>query len=218
MTKKNTDHVTIAGKTYISLNYLDNLRSLSSQLKKNATTSDTLLVPFVLTCAAALEAMLNDEIISWAQESFPLESYKRIADTHLSISLRGKLDYIVPLRTCNSYIFRTNSAVYGTLSRLITRRNELMHAKSFFNFHKIDLAGGGDDPLLLNPLNLEKLKELPSGPSDPYHEVTTEECLSYYEAINEFETGFLWLLDEESAGESEFIMRNPKYKLPNEHI
>lgn len=85
MTKKK-NHVTIAGKTYISLNCLDNLSTLSSQLKKNAPPSDSLLVPFILTCAAALEAMLNDEIISWTQETFSSESYKRIADAHLSMS------------------------------------------------------------------------------------------------------------------------------------
>jgi hypothetical protein len=208
MTKKK-NHVTIAGKTYISLNYLDNLSTLSSQLKKNAPPSDSLLVPFILTCAAALEAMLNDEIISWAQETFSLESYKRIADAHLSMSFRGKLEYIVPLRTHNSYILRTNSVEYKTLSSLITRRNELMHGKSFFQFNQVDVESDAED-LQFNPLNLETLKKLPSSPSDPFHEVTAEECLLYYGALEAFETKFLYHLDDDSVTENDMIMRNPK--------
>lgn len=207
MTKKKK-HVTIAVKTYISLNYLDNLSILSSQLKKNTPLSNSLLVPFILTCAAALEAMLNDEIISWAQETFSNESYKRMADAHLSMSLRGKLEYIVPLQTHNSYVLRTNSAEYKTLSSLIARRNALIHSKSFFHFNQVDVKSDSEE-LQVNPLNLETLKKLPSAPSDPFHEVTVEECLSYYRALEAFETKFLYHLDDDSVTENDMIMRNP---------
>jgi hypothetical protein len=206
---KQKNHVTVAGKTYISLSYLDNLSTLSSQLKKNVPPSDFLLVPFILTCAAALEAMLNDEIISWAQETFASESYKRIADAHLSMSLRGKLEYIVPLMTHNSYILRTNSVEHKTLSSLITRRNELMHGKAFFQFNQVDVDGDAED-LQFNPLNLETLEKLPTSPSDPFDEVTVAECLSCYEALEAFETKFLYHLDDDSVTENDMIMRNPR--------
>jgi hypothetical protein len=206
---KQKNHITVAGKTYISLSYLGTLNTLSYQLKKNAPASDSLLVPFILTCAAALEAMLNDEIISWAHETFSKDSYKRIADAHLSMSLRGKLECIVPLRTNNSYILRMNSVEYKTLSSLITRRNELMHGKAFFQFHQVDVESEVGD-LQFNPLNLETLKKLPSSPSDPFHEVTVEECLSYYGALEAFETKFLYHLENEAVTENDMIMRNPK--------
>lgn len=209
MMSKKKNHITVAGKTYISLSYIDNLSSLSSQLKKNTTPSDSLLVPFILTCAAALEAMLNDEIISWAQETFSSESYKRIADAHLSMTLRGKLEYIVPLMTNNSYILRTNSVEYKTLSGLITRRNELMHGKAYFQFNQVDLDDDAEDQQI-KTLNIDTLKKLPSSPSDPFHEVTVEECLSYYAALEAFETKFLYHLDDNSITENDMIMRNPK--------
>jgi hypothetical protein len=72
-------------------------------------------VPFILTCAAALECSLNDYII------------KHLADTHgehgklqtpgfLSMALKGKLINIVPLLTSNKFIINVNHVIYQTLA------------------------------------------------------------------------------------------------------
>lgn len=97
---------------------------------KNAQPSP-LIVPFILTCAAALECLLNDNIIGHTASTYGPDNYRRYAEGLISIQLRSKLDYIVPLLSNGRFELRQNTPTYNDLCRLISIRNSLMHNKTF---------------------------------------------------------------------------------------
>jgi hypothetical protein len=108
---------------------LEKLASLFPEEEKLGKKHE--LIPFVLTCAAALECMLNDAIIEHTSHIFGLENYRRFADTLITIPLRGKLDYIIPLASNYKFLIRQESATYQQLASLISIRNKLTHNKTF---------------------------------------------------------------------------------------
>ena len=91
---------------------------------------DKFIVPFILTCAAALECSLNDNIIS--RYSNDSESSNNQITGYLSMNLKGKLTNIVPMLTNSKYMINTNHKSYQALVELITARNRLVHNKSSY--------------------------------------------------------------------------------------
>ncbi len=87
---------------------------------------------FILSCAAALESMLNDGIVSWAFRTFPRDHYKRHATAFLSMNLGKKLDALGYLFSSGSCITDNTSKQYQALISLIKLRNEVAHSKDFF--------------------------------------------------------------------------------------
>jgi len=123
-------------KLYLSFShapsYISVLENLASSFPEEEKLSKKhYLIPFVLTCAAALECMLNDAIIEHTIYIFGQENYRRFADALMAIPLRGKLDYIVSLASNNEFLIRQESTTYQQLASLITTRNKLTHNKSF---------------------------------------------------------------------------------------
>lgn len=116
--------------------------------KKTITEVDT--IPFVLTCAAALESLLNDHIIIYSLNKFDLNEYKNIADGLISIPFLKKLEYCIPLLTDSKYVLDKNCETYIVLAKLIKKRNNMMHNKIFMedfdaieeneNQYRIDLT------------------------------------------------------------------------------
>ena len=91
---------------------------------------DKFIVPFVLTCAAALECSLNDNIISHYSDDSELS--KNQITGYLSMNLKGKLTNIVPMLTNSKYMINTNHKSYQALVELIKARNRLVHNKSSY--------------------------------------------------------------------------------------
>lgn len=133
-------------KQQIGDGYVDDLEAMLPLLVSEDASARAHLVPFVIMCAAALEAVLNDEIVSWAFTSFPKERYKNAADAALSMSFRWKLDMLVPLITKNEYLTKVGSIEYQNLAKLIRRRNELIHSRSYYQDLDADLEKYSDDP------------------------------------------------------------------------
>ena len=105
-----------------------------------------LVVPAMLTIAVALEALLNDAIISFCFKIYPESDYRGIAESYLSMSLKGKLLVVVPLASNSKFILDKSSDVYHSLVNLIKVRNELAHTKSFISkitLKSVDSDGGG---------------------------------------------------------------------------
>jgi hypothetical protein len=118
---------------FASLVYHRILVQLLPQLEDASNVNRHFLpVPFALTCAACLEAMLNDHLVAFCFDYYPTESYLSIAEGYTSMSLRGKLDVLVPSLTTGNYVIKRSSRHYQDLLRLIRLRNELVHPKSFF--------------------------------------------------------------------------------------
>lgn len=91
-----------------------------------------LTVPFILTCAAALECSLNDALIGSLTEPDEVP----LVDGYLSMSLRGKLSNVVPIITHNKFQLDRAHKTFKTLSELISLRNQLVHNKSTYEDHK----------------------------------------------------------------------------------
>lgn len=87
-------------------------------------------VPFILTCAAALECALNDYIIS--HFSIDDKRSNELTSGYLSMNLRGKLTNIVSLLTNGKYTINTEHKTYQILVELIKVRNRLVHNKSSY--------------------------------------------------------------------------------------
>jgi hypothetical protein len=87
---------------------------------------DTLVVPYILTCAAYLEAKLNDSLFGYSLKNHGQD----VADALVTLSLPKKLSVLVPLLTDGSYSINKQHFVYQRLVSLIRVRNTLAHAKS----------------------------------------------------------------------------------------
>jgi hypothetical protein len=68
--------------------FTDTLQALLPQIQEGDWHSNHLVLPFTLTCAAALEASLNDHLVAFAFSEFGSTDYKRPAEAYLSMGLR----------------------------------------------------------------------------------------------------------------------------------
>lgn len=87
---------------------------------------ETLVIPYVLTCAAYLEAKLNDSLFSHSLKKHGED----VADAMVTLSLPKKLSVLVPVLTDGKYSINKQHFVYQRLMSLIRVRNTLAHAKS----------------------------------------------------------------------------------------
>jgi hypothetical protein len=84
-----------------------------------------LVVPYILTCAAYLEAKLNDSLHRHCAERYGDGTSKII----LSLQLPKKLEILVPFMTDGQYGINKSHIVYQRLTSLIQVRNSITHAK-----------------------------------------------------------------------------------------
>lgn len=87
---------------------------------------DSLVIPYILTCAAYLESKLNDSLSHFAAKRFGDD----ISDALMSLSLPKKLNVLVPIMTEGAYQVNKQHFVYQRLASLIRVRNTIAHAKS----------------------------------------------------------------------------------------
>ena len=87
---------------------------------------DVLYVPYVLLCAAALEAMLNDQLYDFAYIKYR-ERYRPIWKRYRSMSFRAKLESIVSILTNGQFVAREEHVMWTRLAVLINERNRLVH-------------------------------------------------------------------------------------------
>jgi len=107
-----------------SPNLRSNLRDYR-QLFIDKGEPTVLVIPYVLACAACLEATLNDKLFDFAFSRFG----KEVSDGLMSLSLPQKLESIVPLLTDGAYRFEKGHWVYRRLRSLISVRNAITHSK-----------------------------------------------------------------------------------------
>jgi hypothetical protein len=100
-----------------------------------------LSLPFVLTCAAALECSLNDTLIRAMDE----QGNGPLLDGYLSMSLRGKLTNVCTIVTESEYRINTEHKSYLALAELVSLRNRLVHNRSTFEIHEGHVLKDDDD-------------------------------------------------------------------------
>jgi hypothetical protein len=110
---------------------------------------------------------------------FGLSPRNRFAKAFLSMSLRGKLDTIVPLLTSNKYIIRQESGTYLTLCRLIKLRNDLMHGKAFATEHHVSVQQRDSEGIGFSPIKVPKM---------PYDGIRIEDCENFLAALREIDS------------------------------
>lgn len=105
-------------------------RVLKQLAKAYAASSakEALAVPYIITCAAVLEAKLNDALVQhacsrWRNGSLPIQQ------AFLSMSFRGKLEATAVLLTDEKYRFNPDDEYVKRLHSLISYRNLLVHPK-----------------------------------------------------------------------------------------
>jgi len=146
-----------------------------------------LVVPYVLTCAAYLEAKLNDSMMQ-----FSLEHYdEQVAEALMSLSLPRKLESIVPMLTSGQYKINKSHFVYQRLISLIRTRNELTHAKASLKIIPEKDAKAAATPAIFSNEPIDaivqrhmRLHEAAMGPPNKF--TPTE----YHEALEKFEKWF----------------------------
>ncbi len=160
-------------------------------------------VPFILTCAAALECSLNDHIMEYYTDTYGEHGKLQIPGL-LSITLKGKLLNIVPLLTSNKFIVNTEHKTYQILADLIKTRNRLVHNKSSFETHeglvKKDLNGKTyiDIP--------DSLKNIAEGKIDPTLGVKGD-IGKYHDSLDKLHELFFDIYLEKNFNGNELIIK-----------
>lgn len=96
---------------------------------------ETLALPYTITCAAALEARLNDALTEYAESAWRAGG-ERIRQALLTLSFRGKLETTAILLTKEEYRFNPDDEYVKRLHSLISYRNVLVHPKP--SKHEVD--------------------------------------------------------------------------------
>lgn len=95
---------------------------------ESAQNREALAVPDTITCAAALEAKLNDAIARHVDQVCGAQN-NAIRLAFMSMSFRGKLETLPLLLTSNKFRLNHSNEVVQRLLALIGARNQLVHPK-----------------------------------------------------------------------------------------
>jgi len=113
---------------------------------------ESLVIPYVLTCAAYLESKLNDSLAQFAMKRYGAD----VADALMSLSLPRKLNVLVPVLTEGRYRINMKHLVYERLISLIRVRNSITHAKS-----ELEEITAAPEDLMSVPLIFSGMAQIP---------------------------------------------------------
>lgn len=153
---------------------------------KEEQQPESLVIPYILTCAAYLESKLNDELLQFAMKRYG----KEVAGALMSLSLPRKLVVLVPILTEGKYRINTNHLVYQRLISLIRVRNDITHAKS-----EIEEITAKPEELVSIPVIPFDIVEMPEkfvhhSPDITLGALKTFSPLEYQYALEKLETWF----------------------------
>lgn len=175
--KSEESHIIFHRSGFISI-YLDVLKASLQTITTAKDDNLHLIIPFVLTSAAALESLLNDRIINQSFLRYGLDDYFKYASGLLALPLSSKLDYVVPFLSRDKFGLRTDSKVYLEMRKLIRLRNSLMHDKSFFKAHHAKERKEPDgSTVIVVPDSAYK--------SEILDKLKTKQCQAFYESLIE---------------------------------
>ena len=181
--------------------YMNILIELRSQLGWFNEGKDAMVVPFVLTCAAALECTLNDIII----RDLDSEPERSLVNGYLSMNLRGKLTNVVPIATGNEFHINQNHKTFLYLSELISIRNRLVHNKSSHEIH--------DGVIVEEPCSEIHVRVQP-GVAEGMNDLTfgLKKCAGrFHDALEDFHKKFYECYGRESFVGNDLIVPTERY-------
>jgi hypothetical protein len=179
--EKSRKYTRIVFKSVSLVRVLDKLR----EHYKEQHQPESLVIPYVLTCAAYLESKLNDELLHFTMKRYGEE----VASAFISLSLPRKLVILVPVMTEGHYRINTNHFVYQRLISLIRVRNDITHAKS-----RIEEITATPEELISVPAIPFEIIQIPiqfmSEPDITLGALKTFSPLQYHEALEKLEKWF----------------------------
>lgn len=182
---------------FTSAIYGDLLKRLLPFVETGDWHSNPHVLPYVFTCAAALEATLNDHLVADAFSVYGESKYRRHSEAFLTLSLRGKLDLIFPLLSKGKFIARDDSSAYRALAELVGLRNELVHSKSFFE-EAVDWHGDSEDPQIRQAF-LEKTKKR------KLRSVTSAKCKAFHAALRSLDEDFFYRVEDNDLSPNSLV-------------
>lgn len=186
--------------------YVRSIQTLLEHVEKYESVLNPYIIPFLITCAAAIEALLNDAIIVECRHRFPRKDIKRISSAHLGMSLSGKLDNLGWLLTDNEFITNNESAIYQQLKFIIKKRNEIMHRKEFHKEVKvadIETTESGEEKVwfTLDEGYFDSVRNSPEN-------VSYEECVAFCGAVTQLEETIVNITSHPPIEKNDLFVRN----------
>lgn len=160
--------------------YIRILKTMLPSIEEDTENLDEKVIPFIITCAAALECLFNDNIIAHTFETFGEDNYKRYTDGLIAMGLRRKLDYIIPLLSENKYTLKSTTNTYQQLAKLISVRNRIMHAKSSVEEYEILEFEKGEIPKIVISAPAEHFTQV------SLFNISINEAKKFFEALLNF--------------------------------
>lgn len=172
-------------------NYFGYLRDVQRDLQ-SPNSKDYLCFTYLALCSATLEYSLNSLYIDHCINKFGAKEYKPFAETYLSINFPSKLHLAPVTISEGKFKFKTDHTSLKDLEKMITRRNKMLHNKSYLH-------------------DLSDLKEHKNG--EIYFEVhnhistlTKEECLTYGVALDKLKKDLLDPYNESRLVETDLVL------------
>jgi len=193
-------------KVQYGSSYIHSVVVLLELLQKNEARLNPYKIPLVITCAAALETILNKAIIVECRHRFPEKDIKRITNSHLGMNLGGKLDNLGWLLTDNTYIMNNESEIYQCLRSIIKYRNEIMHLKAYYReveweVSEIETEEGIEAGVVWDEQFFESIKT-------SIDKIPNEEYERFYRAVSELDVTIVNITSKPPIIENDLFTEN----------
>ncbi len=178
---------------------------LLSRIVKDKNEAYYLIVPFIFSLCAFLEAILNDHLIINSFRTHGPAEYKSIAEGYIGISLAKKMRITVAFLSDNAFQLREDSQAVQELNRLISVRNKLTHAQSFF---------------IKDQFPRESKSQTSPSYNNSIYIPTVKDCRVFFTAFNEFYNKFIQQYDNDQIVENDLIRASEirKQEAKNEEV
>lgn len=193
-------------KVQYGSSYSNSVAALLEQFQKNEGPHNPYKILLIITCAAALETILNEAIIVECRHRFPEKDVKRITNSHLGMSLGGKLDNLGWLLTDNAYIMNNESAIYQCLRSIIKYRNEIMHLKAYYQeveweVSEIETEEGVESSVVWDKQFFDSIKT-------SIDKIPVEEYERFYRAVSELDVTIVNITSKPPVIENDLFTEN----------
>jgi len=156
-----------------------------------------LATPFVLTLCAALEAKLNDWLITDTFKKHGFNDYQRIVAGYLSAKLQDKMRTTVAVLTNGTFQIDEESCIITTLDKLIRKRNKVTHPRVYF-YTKVT--------------RFKRKPKRQQAWDHPLHTFTLRECRDYFKAFNALDRKFFFPYELDKVKENDLIAKTKNYE------
>ncbi len=193
-------------KVHFGSSYIESVRVLLERFNEHDGPLNPYSIPLIITSAAALETILNEAIIVECRHRFPEKDIKRITNSHLGMSLGGKLDNLGWLLTDNEFIMNNESKIYQCLRNIIKYRNEIMHLKAYFKEVEWEISeeeteDGIEKGVIWDEEFFDSIKR-------SVDQITADEYDKFYRAVSELEITIVNITSKPPVVENDLFTKN----------